>query len=267
MTNRNSQYQSPLHSSEGEPTESSHDDSVQNQQSPIGTYLGIAGFLILFAVAVWALRAYFDLGVLAEQEESLNQMLAQSPVLFFAAAFGIYAAFTGLSVPGASVVSLTYAWFFGFWKALLIISFASTLGATIALLTSRYLIAGFVERKFGSRMLSVNEAIAKEGAFYLFSLRLMAVIPFLVVNLMMGLTKIKVSTYWWVSQLGMLPGTAAYVYAGSRVPSLKELNENGISSIFSSSQLTQLAIAFATIGLMPLVIKKLIERFRDQPDE
>ena len=111
----------------------------------------------------------------------------------------------------------------------------------------------------------VNAAIAKEGAFYLFSLRLMAVIPFLVVNLLMGLTKIKVSTYWWVSQLGMLPGTAAYVYAGSRVPSLKELNENGISSIFTSSQLTQLAIAFAIIGLMPLVIKKLMERFRGQP--
>lgn len=229
---------------------------------PVRTWAGLIVFAILFVTACWILRQYFDLDLLAERELYLKELLAKYPVLFFAGAFLVYTTFTGLSVPGASVLSLSYAWFFGFWKALLLVSFASTAGATIAFLISRHLASSWVERRWGDRMLKVNEAIEREGAFYLFSLRLMAVIPFLVVNLVMGLTKMKTWTYWWVSQIGMLPVTSAYIYAGSSVPSLTELRANGVSSIISPTQLTQLLIACSLIGLLPLVIKKLMERFR-----
>ena len=148
---------------------------------------------------------------LAKQEADLREQFNNSPWLVLAIAFLIYVTVTGLSIPGATVLSLSFAWFFGFWKALILISFASTLGATIAFLLSRFLFRDAIQSKFRDRLEAINENLEREGAFYLFTLRLIPAIPFFVINAVMGLTPMKTWTYWWVSQLGMLPGTIVYV--------------------------------------------------------
>jgi len=158
-------------------------------------------------------------------------------------------------------LSLVYGWYFGFVPALVLVSFASTAGATVAFLTSRYLLRDSVHSKFGARLNSFNAHLEAEGAFYLFTLRLIPLVPFFVINLVMGLTPVKARTYWWVSQLGMLPGTAVYVYAGSRVPNLIELAEKGAAAVFSASQLLQLGIAFGLLGLFPLCVKSALSYF------
>ena len=180
-------------------------------------------------------------------------------MLVFGVAFLIYVLVTGLSLPGAAPLTLLYGWYFGFAPTLLLVSFASTSGATISFLTSRHLLRESIEQKFGERLRVFNEHLAKEGAFYLFSLRLIPVVPFFVINLVMGLTPLSTRTYWWVSQLGMLPGTAVYVYAGSRVPNLSQLADQGPAAVLSPEQLVQLFIAFAMLGVFPLIVKRLLK--------
>ena len=155
-----------------------------------------------------------------------------------------------------------YAWFFKFWLALVLISFASTVGATAAFLIARYLLRDSVQNRFGRRLKIFNQSFENEGAFYLFTLRLIPAIPFFVTNLLMGLTKIKVTTFWWVSQIGMLAGTCVYVYAGSSIPNLNTLQAEGVSAVFTASQVTQFTIAFALLGCFPILVKKIISRFR-----
>ena len=159
-------------------------------------------------------------------------------------------------------MSLVYAWFFGFLPATILISFASTTGATLAFLFSRYLLGNWIQSRFEKQLEKVNSAFEKEGAFYLFTARLIPLIPFWLINLVMGLTKIRVWTFWIVSQVGMLAGTMVYVYAGSRVPSLQAIANEGVGAVFNSSQLTQLVIAFTLLGLFPIVAKKIIDRLR-----
>ena len=112
---------------------------------------------------------------------------------------------------------------FGLWQGLLIVSFASTIGATLAFLASRFVLRDWVEARFGQRLADINAGVNREGAFYLFSLRLIPVVPFFLINLLMGLTRMKVWTYYWVSQLGMLAGTAVYVNAGTQLAQLDSL--------------------------------------------
>ncbi len=157
-------------------------------------------------------------------------------------------------------MSLVYAWFFGFASGLILISFASTAGATMAFLLSRYLFRDWIQSRYGERLATFNRALDEDGPLYLFMLRLVPLVPFFVINAVMGLTRIRATTFWWVSQLGMLPGTAVYVYAGSRIPDLQTLQANGIKAIFSPSQLTQITIAFALLGLFPLIVKKVTNR-------
>ncbi len=197
---------------------------------------------------------------LAKKESDLRAFQGAHPYLVYGVAFVVYVAVTGLSLPGATPLTLVYGWYFGFWRTVLLVSFASTAGATIAFLMSRYLLGDTVQRKFGDRLRFFNQQLEREGAFYLFMLRLIPAVPFFVINLVMGLTPLKARTFWWVSQIGMLPGTMVYVYAGSRVPSLSVLAEQGVSAVFSPRQFTELAIAFGLLGLFPLVIKKVIHR-------
>ncbi len=197
---------------------------------------------------------------LSTKEAELRAFQADHAWLVYGAAFLIYVAMAGLSLPGAAALSLVYAWYFGFIRGVILVSFASTAGATVAFLLSRHFFRDAVLTRFGSRLESFNEHLERDGAFYLLWLRLVPLVPFFVINLVMGLTPLRTRTYWWVSQLGMLPGTMVYVYAGSRVPSLVELSENGISSVLSPGQLLQLAIAFGLLGAFPLIIKQLIGR-------
>lgn len=216
-------------------------------------------FVIIAAiVGFWLSREYLAIDYLAEKESDLRAIYDSTPWLVLAIAFLIYVAVTGLSIPGAVVLSLIFAWFFGFPTSVVMISFASTAGATMAFLLSRYLFRDWIESKFGERLQSFNKSLDEEGAFYLFTLRLVPAVPFFVINAVMGLTRIKTATFWWVSQVGMLAGTVMYCYAGSRIPSLEAIKEQGIGAVFSRSQVIQLLVAFALLGIFPLVVKKLV---------
>lgn len=232
---------------------------IQQTAKPNQKIKLVAFVVLLLAVVLVAylFRDSLTLENLAARENEFRRFQDSNPWLMYGAAFLLYVTVAGLALPGAAGLSLAYAWFFGFWPALILISFASTIGATISFLLSRFLLRDSIQSRFGDRLNLINESLKKEGAFYLFTLRLIPAIPFFLVNLLMGLTPLKTWTYWWVSQLGMLPGTAVFVYAGSSVPSLDELAAKGISGIFSP----KVFIAFAILGLFPLVIKKALNKF------
>ncbi|MCH7727544.1 MAG: VTT domain-containing protein [Planctomycetes bacterium] len=183
-----------------------------------------------------------------------------SPVL--AIAFFIYVAVTAAFIPLATTMSFVYAWIFGFWTTLVLVSFASTAGATLAFLLSRHLIGKTIQKRFSDQLVKFNQAIEREGAFYLFLLRLTPALPYFVVNAVMGLTKLRIRTFWWVSQLGMLPGTCIYVYAGSRFPQGDELADKGMASILKP----EIIIAFVLLGVFPLVIRRLVTRLRTKTE-
>ena len=219
--------------------------------------------LILIGMLVVLMVGFRQLGdqervfsFLVGQESAARQLQSDSPLLVYGIAFAVYVCVTGLSLPGATALTLTYGWFFGFWPALLLVSFSSTAGATVAFLLSRYLFREAVQRRFGQRLQGFNDALAREGAFYLFTLRLIVGVPFFVINIVMGLTPLRAWTFSWVSQIGMLPGTAIYTYAGSSVPTLQELAEQGVGGVLN----WQIVVAFALLGFFPIIAKKVIGR-------
>lgn len=207
-------------------------------------------------VGYFQFRENLTLQNLASREAELRSLQQAQPLLVYGMAFLVYVTFTGLSLPGATVLSLVCAWFFGFWRGMVLVSFAATAGATVAFLLSRFLLRETIQRRFGDRLHTFNQALAKEGALYLFMLRLNPVVPFFVINAVMGLTPIRPWTFWWASQIGMLPGTAVYVYAGSRVPNLATLSEKGATGILSP----QLLVAFVLLGVVPLLLKRLFHK-------
>ncbi len=248
---------------------STSESNNTNERRAGGTGLiKLVALLAIGSLIAFIISRYGDLlslQSLAAKESELREFQNNHPYLVYGVAFFIYVAVTGLSLPGATGLTLVYGWYFGFWRGLVLISFASTMGATIAFLMSRYLLRDMVRRKIGDKLGTINEQLEREGAFYLFTLRLIPAFPFFMINLVMGLTPLKARTYYWVSQLGMLPGTAVYVYAGSRVPNLTTLAEKGAGAVFSPAQLTQLLIAFGLLGAFPLAVKKIMNRFRVVP--
>ena len=222
--------------------------------------LRIVLILAVIGVAVFGYAWYgsaLSLESLATKESTpARRAQTNNPKIVIAAAFFIYVAITGLSLPGAAILTLVIGWFFGFWQALLMVSFASTAGATLAFLISRFGLRDTIQSKFGDRLASFNEALEREGAFYLFTLRLIPAVPFFVINLVMGLTPINARTFWWVSQIGMLPGTAIYVYAGSQFPSLETLAASKGKGILTP----ELILAFVLLGLFPIAIKKIMAK-------
>lgn len=190
------------------------------------------------------------------QQAALSQYIAENFATAASLYFLFYILITAFSIPGAAVVTLLGAALFGFWMSLLLVSFASTLGATIAFLSSRYLLRDWVQSKFGSKLEAINKGVERDGAFYLFSLRLIPVFPFFLINLLMGLTPIKVSRFYLVSQLGMLPGTAVYLNAGTQLAEI-----NTLSGIVSPTVLA----SFALLGLFPIIAKWIMAKVRSQP--
>ncbi|QDV23397.1 TVP38/TMEM64 family protein [Aureliella helgolandensis] len=223
--------------------------------------------LLLAAVAgvggslYWLLRDVLSLEYLASQETQMRVWQVDFPVITAIVALAVYVAVAGLSLPGASVLTLVCGWYFGFWEGLLVVSIGSTGGAMVAFLISRYLLRDWIQHRMQERLSRIDEVFEREGAFYLFTLRLVPAVPFFVINAVMGLTKVRAATFWWVSQLGMLPGTAAYVYAGSTVPSLQSLADNGVGGILS----WQMLLAFAILGILPLAIKKAVTLLQAYP--
>ena len=174
-----------------------------------------------------------------------------SPILVAALYFAAYVAVTALSLPGAAVMTLAGGALFGLGWGLLIVSFASTIGATLAFLVSRHLLRDSVHARFGARLRAIDEGIARDGAFYLFSLRLVPAFPFFLINLLMGLTPIRTHTFYWVSQLGMLPGTLVYVNAGTELGAVDSL-----AGVLSPG----LVASFVLLGLFPLLARWMVER-------
>jgi uncharacterized membrane protein YdjX (TVP38/TMEM64 family) len=179
----------------------------------------------LVLVLLGAIVAYFvfDLGQVLSLENfkaSQADIVAAkdaNPVLYISGFFLLYVAVTGLSIPGAAIMTLIAGALFGVLIGTIIVSFASTLGATLAFLSARFVLRDWVQGKFGERLRAIDEGLEKDGAFYLFTLRLIPVFPFFVINLLMGLTRIKTRTFFWVSQLGMLPATIVFVNAGTQI--------------------------------------------------
>ncbi|WP_117233236.1 TVP38/TMEM64 family protein [Vibrio maerlii] len=215
--------------------------------------------IVLIAVIV-LLAINFGQHLTLENAKAQQALLADyiSNNLFTAATiyFLAYVAVTAFSIPGAAVVTLLGAALFGFWTSLLLVSFASTIGATIAFLSSRYLLRDWVQGKFGNKLATINQGVEKDGSFYLFSLRLIPVFPFFLINLLMGLTPIKASRFYLVSQIGMLPGTAVYLNAGTQLAEIDSL-----SGIVSPAVLA----SFALLGLFPIIAKWVMSKFKQQP--
>ena len=212
---------------------------------------------ILVLVLLGALVAYFvfDLGQILSLENykaSQSEIVAAkdaNPVLYIAGFFILYVAVTGLSIPGAAIMSLVAGALFGVLIGTIIVSFASTMGATLAFLSARFVLRDWVQGKFGERLRAIDDGLEKDGAFYLFTLRLIPVFPFFVINLLMGLTRIKTRTFFWVSQLGMLPATIVFVNAGTQ-----------ISYIESTSGLLSptLIASFVALALFPWAAKAIV---------
>lgn len=213
--------------------------------------------LVLLAIGL-ALGAYFafDLGrflsleTLKAQQTALAALHAQRPLLLAALYFALYVAVTAASLPGAALLTLAGGAVFGLLWGTVIVSFASTLGATLAFLSARFLARDWVSARFGQRLAAIDEGIRKEGAFYLFTLRLVPIFPFFLVNLLLGLTAMKTRTFYWVSQVGMLAGTVAYVNAGTQLAGIESL-----SGILSPGVLG----SFALLGVFPLLAKKAVD--------
>lgn len=205
--------------------------------------------ILIYLFFFYDLNKLLTLDTLKESKESLklyfeNNML--STIILFSL---IYIITTALSLPGATILTLAGGSLFGLLLGTLIVSFTSTIGATLAFLVSRFLLRDWVQNKFSDKLSTINDGLAKDGAFYLFSLRLIPIFPFFAINLLMGLTPIKAFTFYWVSQIGMLLGTLAYVNAGTQL-----IKINSLKGILSPGVL----ISFAILGLLPLILKKLL---------
>jgi len=214
-----------------------------------GIVLG-AGVLAVTLFFVLDLDAYLSLAAIKNSQQYFQELYIAHPFLVPGAYFIGYICVMALNLPGAAVMTLVAGALFGFWTGTILVSFASTIGATIACAVTRYLFREPVQKKFANILEKMNQGIAKEGSLYLFTLRLIPVFPFFVINLLMGLTRLSLLRFYWVSQLGMLPGTMVYINAGRELGKIDSLG-----SILSPT----LLIAFALLGLFPLMTKKIME--------
>lgn len=211
--------------------------------------------LLLLAVLLIGLFFYFDLNQLLTLEGlkgSMNQFSewrAQSPLVMIGAFFLLYILVTALALPGAAILTLAAGALFGLFEGFIVASFASSIGALSSFLVSRYLLRDSLKKRFPERLAAIDEGIKKEGAFYLFTLRLVPLFPFFLINLLMGVTAIKSWTFYWVSQLGMLAGTFVYVNAGTQLAKIDSL-----ANILSFN----LIISFVLLGIFPLIAKMIV---------
>ena len=213
--------------------------------------------IVLLAAIALAVVAFFvlDLGrflsldYLRQSQASFRTLYAESPWQVRGAYFAVYVAVAALSLPGAAILTLAGGGIFGLGWGLLLVSFASSMGATLSFLAARFVLRDSVQSKFGARLAELNQGVARDGALYLFSLRLIPVVPFFVINLLMGLTSLRTWTFYWVSQLGMLVGTAVYVNAGTQLASLQSLKDVASPGLLG---------AFVLLGLFPFIAKAIM---------
>jgi len=217
---------------------------------------GLVVIALLGAVVAFfalGLQHQFSLEALKARQHDLDACRQAHPVMLAGGFFLIYVTFTGLSLPAATLLTLAAGAVFGLLEGTVLVSFASSVGASLAFLASRFVLRDTVQQRFGKRLSTINEGIQREGAFYLFTLRLVPVFPFFVINLVMGLTTLPLRTFYWVSQLGMLAATVVYVNAGTQLASLHSLS--GIVS-------PKLLGSFVLLGLFPLLARWMVERIK-----
>jgi uncharacterized membrane protein YdjX (TVP38/TMEM64 family) len=213
----------------------------------------IVGVVVIFKVL--GLGQYFTLSYLKTSQEKFTALYSDHRLMVIAAYMAVYILVTSLSLPGAAIMTLAGGALFGLWIGTVVVSFASSAGATLACFISRFILRDWVQRKFGDRLKTVNEGIAREGPFYLFTLRLIPVFPFWLINLVMGLTKMPLRTFYGVSQVGMLPVTIVYVNAGKELAKISSL-----AGILSPG----LILSFVLLGLFPIATKKFLSLYKSR---
>ncbi len=211
--------------------------------------------ILIFLFQYYKVSQYLNLSYIKENQLYFQHYYHDNKFFTLALFFLIYILSTALSLPGATILTLGAGAFFGLFTGFILVSFASTIGATLAFLLSRFFLRDFVEKKFSSYLKSINEGIKKEGSLYLFSLRLIPLFPFFVINLVMGITSFSVVKYFFISQLGMLAGTFVYVNAGRQLASIDSL-----SAILSP----QILASFVLLGFFPFLAKKIMKKIQDQ---
>ena len=216
------------------------------------------GLLILIMLAIIAfffydVQQYATLDYIKVKQQNIFEYYKQNVFFVLVLFIFLYILVTALSLPVATFLTLLGGALFGFSTGLIIVSFASTIGATLAFLMARFLAQNYVQKYYKKQLSKINKKFKSEGAFYLFALRLVPVFPFFIINVVMGLMTIKTWTFYWVSQLGMLPGTIVYVYAGTQLAQIE---------IFSDITSPSMLIAFALLGLFPLIAKNFIQFIR-----
>lgn len=215
--------------------------------------IGIVLVAAVVAFRVFDFGQYLTLSYVKASQESFALLYAEHRLMVILGYAGIYILATSLSLPGATILTLAGGGLFGLWSGVLIVSFSSTIGATLACIVSRFILRDWVQAKFGDKLKTVNNGVEKEGAFYLFTLRLLPILPFWLINLVMGLTKMPLRRFFWVSQLGMLPGTIVYVYAGKELSKIESL-----SGILSPG----LIISFIVLGIFPIAANKILSLYQ-----
>jgi pyruvate/2-oxoglutarate dehydrogenase complex dihydrolipoamide dehydrogenase (E3) component/uncharacterized membrane protein YdjX (TVP38/TMEM64 family) len=217
--------------------------------------LVLVGVLLAVVVAFFALDLdrHLTLDALKQGQTRFAELYAAHPWQVLGAYFAAYVLMAALSLPGAAIMTIAAGTLFGLVTGTLLVSFASSIGATLAFLVSRFLLRDSVQNRFGDRLGAINRGVERDGAFYLFTLRLVPVFPFFLINLLMGLTPLKARTFYWVSQLGMLAGTVVYVNAGTQLGRI-----DALADIVSPALLA----SFALLGVFPLIARFVIERVR-----
>lgn len=237
------------------------EDFSESPAPPVRRSLGLRIGLILGAVGVgwliWSYRGEFSAASLIARETQLREQFQRNPVGLLAVGFGLYVVMTALTIPGASVLTLAFGWLFGFWPGLAVVSFASSLGATLACGLSRTLFREAAARRMGDRMQAIEQSLARDGDFYLLTLRLLPQVPFFLINLALGLTSYPLWRFYVVSQIGMFPATAVFVYAGAQAVDLKTLLEQGPGSLLRP----QLILALCLLAVVPWVIRSVVRRW------
>jgi len=213
-------------------------------------------FVVITVASIYKyfdISSYLSLDYIKDQKEYFKDIYLNKPVFFIAIYSSLYVVSTALSIPGATILTLFAGFIFGTTTGTIIVSFASSLGATLAMLISRFFFRSYLENKFSDKIKIINDGIEKEGNFYLFAMRLVPVFPFFLINLLFGLTKIKLQNFFFISQIGMIAGTILYVYAGSQLATLENVND--IISV-------KFLLLFTAIGLLPILTKKILGYLR-----
>ena len=219
----------------------------------IKLWIGLTALVLIASYFLFDVGQYLSLEYLQSKHQLLVEFAAEKRITAIAIYFLLYVVAAVLCLPGISILTLGAGAIFGFTTGFILVSFAATVGATSSFLMSRYLFRDILQKRFSSQLQTINAGVEKEGAFYLFTTRLIPLIPFFLINLLMGLTSIKTSVFYIVSQIGMLPVTGIFTWSGHQLSKIETMKD-----IFSPS----LLFAFVLLGIFPIAAKKLIELYQ-----